>query len=639
MIENILILSSEASIEYAEKKWNLKDKKNFIIPWTIEAIDLLIEKKIPYTIPSIAVEKLIPLTEDLFINRLKKFKELLNILDIIVNRNLKNKLNFEITYFTNLVYRIRHLYYKYFDEIDILYYIASLGSKNIILFTSKKNQNDSLPIKFLEKIKDQNKYDYKLDTIYLDNLALMKNKNFLQFNEFSLMKNSTFNSIFNYLKNNIKFTLNKVPYRLNIINIIFPRAFSKFKKNKNNILILLSLGDEVPLIINELMKNKNNNIIFWENLKPTYKFKEVIEIDNIIQEIDENNDLKKISTYKDIDFFDYIKKKMIYSNLNTGLIKDLIENKINFEKLHNEIGISMVITSNEFPIFEEIFNSCEKLSIPRIDFLHGGSVGFSHAGPPLIEYFRKGGDSHYKFVYTNEIINFQNKYKDIYNVNQKHVSVGSSKYRKIHNSSFLKNKLDDKLNILYVIGPINNANLFRKGLRDEIKYIEFINNVIDIFKNNKSINLYIKIGYNLQSRIPNTIKKIDSVENIHVIMNKETAVSSFNSMDIILLDSISTPLFEAASTNIPIILYSDDSSKIGLSFKKELYNRATVVEFEEDFYSLLENLPEATKDSKSNLFNENLSKEFYNKYCNPIDINENLYAISEINKILDSTYK
>ena len=639
MIENILILSSEASIEYAEKKWNLKDKKNFIIPWTIEAIDLLIEKKIPYTIPSIAVEKLIPLTEDLFINRLKKFKELLNILDIIVNRNLKNKLNFEITYFTNLVYRIRHLYYKYFDEIDILYYIASLGSKNIILFTSKKNQNDSLPIKFLEKIKDQNKYDYKLDTIYLDNLALMKNKNFLQFNEFSLMKNSTFNSIFNYLKNNIKFTLNKVPYRLNIINIIFPRAFYKFKKNKNNILILLSLGDEVPLIINELMKNKNNNIIFWENLKPTYKFKEVIEIDNIIQEIDENNDLKKISTYKDIDFFDYIKKKMIYSNLNTGLIKDLIENKINFEKLHNEIGISMVITSNEFPIFEEIFNSCEKLSIPRIDFLHGGSVGFSHAGPPLIEYFRKGGDSHYKFVYTNEIINFQNKYKDIYNVNQKHVSVGSSKYRKIHNSSFLKNKLDDKLNILYVIGPINNANLFRKGLRDEIKYIEFINNVIDIFKNNKSINLYIKIGYNLQSRIPNTIKKIDSVENIHVIMNKETAVSSFNSLDIILLDSISTPLFEAASTNIPIILYSDDSSKIGLSFKKELYNRATVVEFEEDFYSLLENLPEATKDSKSNLFNENLSKEFYNKYCNPIDINENLYAISEINKILDSTYK
>ena len=386
------------------------------------------------------------------------------------------------------------------------------------------------------------------------------------------MKNTIISSFINYLKNNLKFLLKKTEYRISLINALFSRILVKWKNKNKNILILLANGNEVPNLISSIQKNKKYNLLFWENITPKFKSNFLFNINLIKQEIENNQSLRNICEYKDINFFELLKKNIILPNLNQHLLMDMVNNKINFEMIYKDIGIDLVITSNEFPIFEEIFNSCEKLSIPRIDFLHGGTVGFSLTITLLKEYFRKGGEKHYKFVYTDEIIKFQNKYKSVFNINQNYMSVGSNKYRKIHDSNFLENKSKKYLNILYIIGPINNHTEFKKGIMDDIWHLNLINNIIDFSKKNKYVNLYIKFSYGLGSKVPGILKKITKIDNIHLILSHKDASNFYNYMDLILLDGLSTPFFESASTNIPILIFCDKVYNLDSMFDIEARN-------------------------------------------------------------------
>jgi len=634
MSKNIFIFTNKEEINYAINKWDLKDDKNLIVPWTIDAIDLLIEKKLSYTVPSTFTSKSTPVTDDLYIFRLKEFKKLLYILDTIINKYKKEPLLSELTYFTNIVYRTRRSFYSIFEEIDNLYYLLSLKPKNIYVFYKDKMQKDNAVLELIDCLNSDIEQKYNFTKIKYGDYFSENTIKIEELNEYSLMKNSIISSFINYLKNNIKFLLKKAEYRITLINNLFPRTFSKLKKNKKNILILLANGNELPKIINTIQRDKTYNLLFWENIIPKFKSNFLFKINLIKEEINNNQNLRNICKYKDINFFELVKKNIIFPNLNHYLLTDMVNNKINFEMMHHDIGIDLVITSNEFPVFEEIFNSCEKLSIPRIDFLHGGTVGFSLTITLLKEYFRKGGRKHYKFVYTEEIIKFQNKYKNIFNINQNYISIGSTKYNQIHSNSYLANKSKNYFNILYIIGPINNHSLFQKGVMDDVWHVNFINNIIDISKKNKEINFYIKLGYDLQNKIINILKKINEIDNIHLISTSKSAVETYDSMDLVLLDSLSTSFFEVASTKLPILMFYDKTYEVDPLFEEVLRKRAIVADTEGELYLKLSQSLEIVKNLNLKNTDNNITNDLYYKYCNPKNTNSSSLAIKKIDEII-----
>ena len=169
---------------------------------------------------------------------------------------------------------------------------------------------------------------------------------------------------------------------------------------------------------------------------------------------------------------------------------------------------------------------------------------------------------------------------------------------------------------------------------DDVWHVNFINNIIDISKKNKEINFYIKLGYDLQNKIINILKKINEIDNIHLISTSKSAVETYDFMDLVLLDSLSTSFFEVASTKLPILMFYDKTYEVDPLFEEVLRKRAIVADTEGELYLKLSQSLEIVKNLNLKNTDNNITNDLYYKYCNPKNTNSSSLAIKKIDEII-----
>ena len=323
--------------------------------------------------------------------------------------------------------------------------------------------------------------------------------------------------------------------------------------------------------------------------------------------------------------------------LNKESISILINNVKNFSYYNKKYNFDLVLTSNEFPIFEGIFNYCNIKSIKTLDFLHGGTVGFAFYQTILQEYFRDNSKLHFKFVYSERIKNFQMQKRNIFNINQQYIVTGSNKYSEIFNLNYKnKNYLNNnKINVCYVIGGINNNSIISKGIMNDIFHILTVFKLVKIFSIHKNINFYIKFGYDVEKKIQYFLSTFKHIKNIEFINSKQRLSNLINKMDLFILDTLGTPLFELAATKKPIIFYDNNILEFhSEQFINDLNNRVKVISNEASFLKFCKNLNQNPAQQIKSIISIFSSKNLFYNYCNQKKLDSSTEATKKILEII-----
>ena len=156
---------------------------------------------------------------------------------------------------------------------------------------------------------------------------------------------------------------------------------------------------------------------------------------------------------------------------------------------------------------------------------------------------------------------------------------------------------------------------------------------MQIFAHSKNHELFIKTFKNSDENLElfKSIKK-NQWDNIKILDNKKKFYEVINKFDLIILSYLGTPFFEVACTKIPSLTYIDEK-KILIDKKSlnHIKSRSYITKNNNDYLNLL-------LDIKKNVFKSYiLNKDkcnnflFYNKYCNPKNIQNIDYAVKIIN--------
>jgi len=624
MYKKIIIIRHKNEINFAYKILKEKIYSYLFVPLSTEIIDDLIKKNLNIKVPQEFIKNL---KKNYTKNNLEKFKNFNVKLDDIIIQNIPEYKNLNISAFRHSIIYNRHLINNNYALIDFFKNI--INNKNytkiLFFFNNKEQTNDKFKqiynnLKFAEKIRFTSikislKYNFDI-----------QNKKILEGDKFNIKTNSKFNNIKFYLKN---FIIKK-----NIFKNIKHLLLNSNKEIRKNILVLSLTENEILPILNKL-KQKNSNIkyVFWDTQKQI-KFNAInINKKRIISIISKNRKKFDIIKYKGINLF-----KVIFPDIQYFIeeyVSSFYSNVILFNYLQKRYNFKLIITQYDNPIFESIFQQSEKNKIPLIKILHGGTIGYSENYIYMNEFLRENNNFKSVMCYTDVIKKFLIKQSKSFRVKGNFLTVGSSHFRNIKKKYSVIQNNKKKLRICLVLDPINN-DLDNFGNNHET-YIRALKTV-QIFANSKNHILFIKTFKNVDENLElfKSIKK-NKWNNVKILNVKKKFYEVINKFDLIILSYMGTPFFEVACTKIACLTYID---KKKILLNKESLNhirsRSYITRNNKDYLNLL-------LDIKKNIFksyvldkNKCNNSLFYNKYCNPKNIQNINYAVKLINdKILN----
>jgi len=417
------------------------------------------------------------------------------------------------------------------------------------------------------------------------------------------------NSFINRLKRSLKSIKNK-EYPFSLLSWFSGLTFGKFidYSRTKNILIYSDTSIETRLQLKSLLGRRDNiRLFFYDELVWPDRKKFVCDFELT------DSDLEKVDRekffYKDVDLFpliehsvrDFVRENLSGLQSNYALFLDLLEN----------VPINLVLSSYYTPVLDRINDVCEKKEIPVVYPHHGGTVGYMKGAPFSIDYFRSGMGNVYCEVYTNQISrHIANEMCGISASRINYCVTGSYYYKSLYEKrSQGELKAVNNLRICFVLGMFVKVADNNFGILRESCMYEFMRDVIDYFKKDIQIELFVKSGYGAEHY---DLEVFSEQENVTVIGSSVMLQTVMDDMDLFILPSVSSPLFELVCTNKRIVLlYDKRSYSIDEVALKKLEKRVDVFYSGNDLLVGLKGIVDELILKK----NYNVDDSFFNSYC------------------------
>jgi hypothetical protein len=588
-MKEAIIFQNKKEIDFLKNKINLNNYD--LYAWTTEAVQELDQLNLKYILPGDLSEKKYSFKKRLIL--IKKYANFIKEIDKIFNKTyfLKNK----FYPFANFGVGIRHFFFFYHIEIEIINRIIKKGYKKILYFYYKDVLTNISRI-----------------------INLIKNKNITRLNAPWILekKGDKIYSLYfeNIYKNSfIKKLKKKIARFKNLFYIGQNRFISDtFKNNRNNILVLNTDFKHIETVINKFYENKYN-IIFWHN----FSAKNFIEVckKNFFLNIKRNLKLKKNFIYKNTNFFyEYIKDLEIC----LPSINSLHSNLNFFKNINREYNFEKIICSYEDPLSLAISDYLNEIkSTTKVNvYLHGGAVGVYNSiyFPFQQEYIKKSGAQTNLFVYTNRIKDNQKKLAKYYKTKTKYIVEDNEYYKNIFFKNKIKNKIKKKYNVCVVVGQFldvceNNFGICRKPNMFK-SIIDILSKIDDI----NHLNVTLKCGYNFESEASKYLKKI--FPRVKVMESNKLLVNYIHKFDVFIFPTLGSAISEVCCTSKPFFIYFDHriphyEEKAMLKLKK----RAIYTYSYEIFIKKIQLLKSENFCKEIITSPKNNNKAFFRHYC------------------------
>lgn len=158
------------------------------------------------------------------------------------------------------------------------------------------------------------------------------------------------------------------------------------------------------------------------------------------------------------------------------------------------------------------------------------------------------------------------------------------------------------IKICYVCGGIGAyACTFKHGIYDDAALYDLRYRIVGAFQGQPSFVLYYKFGFNSEQYDLALEKRIlkREFQNVIPILSSEKLVDYLDAVDLFIIDSLSTPLYEVLTTRKPVIFLGDKRS---LAFAEDaehlLRKRVTFVKDRAEMESSIDDLIRHTRASK-----------------------------------------
>lgn len=572
MFMDMLLLQNYDELEVAQKLLGDRFEKLKIIAWTPFAVDILREKNIPYT--TIADHLTEYYNPQRYISQIKQFKEWCDIVDNHVSSSVPEVASLQIRPFLNKLLPLRVEFFLYFNEMDKLNLLLNALKVHSVYYFYYPEPQLSLLSRLMDIIGGKNKHEVNFVRLEpKDKYKSVFPKDGLVPDWFD-QKNKFYNIA--------KYIIQRPKYKSLSSLISGLTGYRLFKKREYNILVL-SLDWDVKNILILLKQQIDCNFIFWEDV-PTGIHKKInIPVRSIIEKLKNDLDAHHWTTYQGNDIFN-----VFIPEIEKILINDVprfISTVRKFKKMHNRFNFDIVIAPMVMTPHEAIFDQCENLDIPCVTFLHGGTVGLIE-GYPLIGLCPRGRRKEvdlFHIVYSEALVEFCDNLKMVFpSFTAKNISAGSNYFEKlVKNGKDVCWGISSHLKICYVCSGIGVFNVgTKRGLYDDASLYELRHKIIDKFINRTDFCVFYKLGYNSENYELAFEKKIINGfwKNIKAVPSHKKLIELLDEMDVFILETPSTTLFEVLTTTKPVILLIDPRAlDITDDAKKLLENRVTIV--------------------------------------------------------------
>lgn len=486
---------------------------------------------------------------------------------------VKQKLN------THVILLQSKNYYKHYQELKKYFFefqkILKLLDRDKIIKTHIENKD-------LNLFFNSHRYATAMDC------AAFK---FITKSIFSILKKRKVKKLHLYGNLRFNFFSNEVFYKelkSKGVDLIFLKSDHFVKKNNFDLLKTYTL-DQFFLYIKKIFSNlylfsKKKNLAIepsWDFFYSKYKITNTFFLNlrkkkfNIIDENQINENINKdyrLKKYKSkIVLFDLIKKTLVIDK-KLSLIFEYLKNYMKSNNIKNCIW-----SCDPDSIAANVIQYLRKKNIKIYGIQHGGaynvidySVLHNLSDFNFCDKFLSYGNS--KSIKDKKIINF-GSFKSLYY---------------LRNKKNLNSRDDKKLKILFIVGGINEVFLNKNSFIDQYN---FQKNVCE-FLNKKNINPIIKIPKNISILNFPIINKINNDYKNFIVSEKKIFQEINNSNPkIIILDRLSTTLYECLFYDSNIILFLDKKEKpykdVLQILKKRVYIVYNLYEFKNVFEKLL----------------------------------------------------
>jgi hypothetical protein len=612
--KDLLLVQDASEVPVAQDIWGVKLSGVEVIAWTPSAVDGLLEAGISFSCPYDSADNHFDWEEieDFYEN----YAAWCNRLDSIVSKYYPVFSELNIKPFSFQALGQRQYFNAYYFETKKIQFLRR-RSPRIINYFHYEQHAQSILCRVLEVVNWPELKSHAV-TWHLD--EEIKQQEFPPdwVCENDMGHNRLWRAVARWLRNQLLGHNGNRRRMHSIGNLLCAISGGRLASKNNNILVISSTNAESNPVLCELVKDKNIRLIHWNDCLIRSEAVANIPKSKIIDEIEDDEFLHNFVTYHGVDCWPMIKpymEKVVREHLEIYLA-----NVSRFLILHNRCKIHMVVTAYELPLGEAIFQQCERLSIPHIVFLHGGTVGFWRSHPFMYQYFR-GGKHHHSFVYTEAIKGYLEDISQRFHTDMQIHTVGSTYYRLLRKGLAKRPNAQAErvLKICYVcgtFGPLISSDI-KGGSHEDSSVYRMMCQTVEILGSATHVQLYLKYGRNIERHSLSLFQQVAKGKwpNVKYIDSGTNLTELFDSMDAFLMDFPSTPLCEVQSTEKPFLALMDPRGlKLVPVAEDMLRLRGVLVSNDIEFLGVVQDIAIRGWDSRlMNISSKNNS--FYQTFC------------------------
>lgn len=626
---DLLLLQNAEEIELAKK--NLKDaiKEVKIVAWTPFVLDSLRRANMAYsTVADFVSEEYQP---DELIYQFRQYKYWCDRIDNHLSQAIPDiaALNLRPSFY-KMVY-LRTLFFLYFAEIknlnslfqkarvnNVYYFYYPRRQLSLLSRLMDVMQNNKWGMNFI-RLKPENKYKPLFPANGLVSDWFDRRKKWEKIARY-LIRRPGYKDVSSFLA-----------------GFLECRVF----RNSNPNILVLNVHFDIEEVLKQLKQYDLCNFVFWEDvsvIKDTHPIE--IPSDEIINMIKNDPQAHQWTTFHEIDIFDLCIPEI--ERMVCCDIPLIISGVRKFRKINSRFNFDLVITGHETTLAECVFDQCDELDIPVIDFMHGGITGLIKGYPEVPICFRgkKVSSKKYYFVYSEAMVDYlEDLKKTLPEFTVHNLPVGSHYYEKLLNKEENKKwKVTNNPRLCYVCGGAGVYNsTFKGGLYDDTSLYELRYNVVEKLKNKPNLTLYYKMGYNTENYGIEFEQKIVKGlwKNIKAVPSSKKLVEILCEMDVFIIEIPSTTLFEVLTTSKPVILLVEPRA-LALTDKAEnmLKNRVTIVRSKKEMGLCLDDIVDNGINSFVFTRPNHDDKTFINTYATCGDFNSKNRTIDFLKTLL-----
>ena len=612
----LLLLQDAAEISPARDIWGDDLRGVQVIAWTPSAIDGLMAAKIPFSCPYDFCNDIFDWeARDCFYD---DYHAWCRKLDNIVHRYCPEFNNLEINPFLHQVLGYRSYLYLYRNELDKLQCLMRDAEAFRINFFLYSDEVFSPLSRVLELV------DWGEVVSYPATWPLSGTLSEYSFpvdwiGDFDLAKNSVFRSFARWSKEWAKRLLGYGKHVRKFGGLICGVSGGSLAEKAKNILVFSSTEAEVLPVLRELEKEPDVRVLQWNDCVIGTGTDLEVPVTAILAEMDEDSDIREFTTYQGVDLWP-LERAMVERVVSHDL-KRFLSNVRGFLKINQRCPIDLVVTAYELPLCEAIFQQCERLSISRVVFLHGGTVGFWKSVPLMYPYFRDGGEKHYQLGYTLATKYYMDERAHRFGALGRFLPVGSSYYKKLKVAYQYRQKEVKKqtLRVCYVAGSFGPSLAVdtNKGCYEDATLYRLMRRSVDIIAGTPEVQLFIKFGRDIERYELDLFRLVKDGHwgNIFKIGSDRLLTDLMGEMDVFIVDQPSSPFCELQASNKPFMALVDARNFVLLPEAEEMVQkRAVLAANEAEFLDFIEDL--AHRRWESCLMRHPSSDDsFYSTYC------------------------